>query len=127
MMTSTPSDLLCSAVATPVCTPLCQKPPSPITAIVRFCWIGADAGVRGERHAVAEDRVAEAERRERRERMAADVGGVVDLADVLLDELHRAEHGPLRDSPCRTSARAAAARRLAGSRAVRLAPARCAR
>ena len=43
MMTRMPSPLLNRLLATPVMTPLCQKPPSPITAIGRFAMFGPTA------------------------------------------------------------------------------------
>ena len=58
--------------------------------------IGRDRGCARQRHAVAEDRVAEAERRKRRERMAADVGADVRGAELALHQLDGAEHWPLR-------------------------------
>ena len=53
--------------------PLCQKPPSPITEIGAAVKIGPDRCRARERHAIAENRIAQAERREGRESMAADV------------------------------------------------------
>ena len=49
----------------------------------------------GERHAEAQDRVAEIERRQGREGMAADVARDMDLADLALEQLDRREHRPL--------------------------------
>ena len=43
MMTSTRSPRLNIDEATPLKSPLCQKPPSPITEMVRFCITGATA------------------------------------------------------------------------------------
>ena len=43
MMTSTRSPRLNIDDATPDSKPLCQKPPSPITEMVRFCITGATA------------------------------------------------------------------------------------
>src|SRR5450756_669175 len=43
MMISTPSSLLNTALATPEDTPLCQKPPSPITVTTRLSNIGPTA------------------------------------------------------------------------------------
>ncbi len=39
----TPSPLLNRLEATPVIRPLCQKPPSPMIAIGRFCMFGVTA------------------------------------------------------------------------------------
>ena len=68
MTTSTQSSLLNTAPATPVIRPLCQKPPSPMTLIGRLLLRARHRRGRGQRHAVAEDRVALAEGREGRER-----------------------------------------------------------
>jgi hypothetical protein len=43
MITSTPPPLLNTFEATPVINPLCQNPPSPITAMGRFAMFGATA------------------------------------------------------------------------------------
>ena len=59
MMISTPSPLLNRFDATPVISPLCQKPPSPMIAIGRLSMFGVDGRGARERHAVAEDRVAQ--------------------------------------------------------------------
>ena len=59
---------------------------------------GRDGARRGEPHPVAEDRVADVERRLRREGRAADVGRHVRVADLrlaLAEDLHRAKHRPL--------------------------------
>src|SRR5262249_1200428 len=48
-----------------------------------------------ERHAVAEDRIAERKRRESRERMATDVGADVNRPDFALRELDRGKDRPL--------------------------------
>ena len=53
------------------------------------------AGTAGQTHAVAEDRVAEAERLEGAEGVAADVGRDVHAPHLLLRELERREHRPL--------------------------------
>ena len=60
------------------------------------CHVRADGSGAGERHAVAEDRIAERERRKGRERMAADVGRDMGRADLALDELDGGKHRPLR-------------------------------
>ena len=70
-----------------------------------------DRGRARERHAVAEDRVAHAERREGRERMAADVGRDVGRADLALRELDARRTPGAPGSRCRNSAGAAGARR----------------
>ncbi len=54
-----------------------------------------DRGGARQRHAVAEDGVAEAERREGRERVAADVGADVGRPELALHQLDGAEHGSL--------------------------------
>ncbi len=51
---------------------------------------------RGERHAVAQDRVALVEGREGRKRVAADVGRDVHRPHLAAQQLHGREHGPLR-------------------------------
>ncbi len=43
MTMSTPSPLLKRLLATPVMSPLCQKPPSPITAMERLAMLGPTA------------------------------------------------------------------------------------
>ena len=74
----------------------------------------------GERHAVAEDRIAERERREGRERMAADVGADMRRPDLALRQLDGGEDRPLRAAgaeirrPRRNIARRRQARRLMG-------------
>ncbi len=56
---------------------------------------GRDAGAAREAHAVAEDGIAQRKRREGRERVAADIGRDVALADLALDQLDRGEHRTL--------------------------------
>ena len=58
--------------------------------------VRADRGGAGQRHAVAEDRIAERERREGRERMAADIGADMGRADLALHKLDGGEHRALR-------------------------------
>ena len=75
--------------------------------------------VGGEAQAIAEHGVADVERRQRGEEVAADVGREVELAALLLQHLHRREHRPLRaaDAESRRTRRQAAraARRLSSS------------
>ena len=85
----------------PLVRPLCQKPPSPITLIARLPpRFGAARRVErrraGRAEAVAHRRVAEVERRQDREQVAADVGADVVRAELALDQLHRGEDRPLR-------------------------------
>ena len=108
MMTRMPSPPFIRRDETPDSRPLCQKPPSPMTAIGRFCWKLVTAAAFDARlMPIAEDRVAEAERREGRERVAADVGGVVHLADFALGQFQRGEKRPLRTTraECRRARR----------------------
>ena len=82
--------------------------------------VGPDRGRARQRHAVAEDRVAEAERREGRERMAADIGADMGRAELALHQLDRGEYRPLRTAgaegrrPRRQRRRRGGARRLVG-------------
>ncbi len=78
--------------------------------------VGRDRGGARERHAVAEDRIAEAERREGRERMAADVGADVGRSELALHQLDRGEHRALRaaGAEIRRSRRNVAERRHRG-------------
>ena len=96
MTISTPSPLLNRLEATPVISPLCQKPPSPMIAIGRFCHVRCHCRGARKRHAVAEDGIAQRERRESRKRMAADVGADVGRAQFALHQLDRGEHRTLR-------------------------------
>ena len=84
MMTRMPSSLLNTALATPEVRPLCQKPPSPMMVTVRLPNIGCTRGVGREAEAVAEHGVADVERRQRGEGVAADVGRDVELAQLAL-------------------------------------------
>ena len=54
-----------------------------------------DRGGARQRHAVAEDGIAERERREGRERMAADIGADMGRSEFALDQLDRGEDRPL--------------------------------
>src|SRR5262249_16200476 len=54
--------------------------------------VGGDRGRARQRHAVAEDGIAQAERREGRERMAADVGADVGGPELALHQLDGAEY-----------------------------------
>jgi hypothetical protein len=70
--------------------------PEPAVAHDRDGALGhIGSGGARKRHAVAEDRIAERERRECRERMAADIGADMGRADVALRELDGCEHGSL--------------------------------
>ena len=87
--------------------------------------VGPDRGGAGERHAIAEDGIAHRERREGRERMAADVGRDVRRAELALHQLERREHRPLRAAGAEGGrARRQRAERGGGFRLVRDEPAR---
>ena len=58
--------------------------------------VGRDRRGAGQRHAVAEDRVAERERREGRERMAADIGADMGRPQFALHQLDGGKHRALR-------------------------------
>ena len=87
--------MLNTALPTPQVRPLCQKPPSPIIAT---CVVRAGAERRRARRAqaIAHRRVADVERRQDRKQVAADIAGDVELADLLLDQLHRGKDRPFR-------------------------------
>src|SRR5215212_7958210 len=72
-------------------SPLCQKPPSPITAMARLSAFALNAAA-----AIAHRGVADVERRQNREEVAADVAAHVMLAEFTLYQFHRRENRPLR-------------------------------
>src|SRR5215472_8641074 len=96
MITSTPSPLLNTFEATPVIKPLCQKPPSPITAIGRFAMLGATAAALAKDMAIAENGIAERERRESREGMTANIGADVNRSELTLRQFDRRKDRTLR-------------------------------
>ena len=75
---------------------MCQKPPSPMTEIERLSAATLNAEAEAGPEAIAHRRRADIERRQDREQMAADIGGDVMRAELLLDQLHRGEDRPLR-------------------------------
>src|SRR5712664_1764738 len=78
---------------------------------------------RGERHAEAQDRVAEIERRQGGEGVAADVARDVNLAEFTLQKLDRREHRPFgtADAEAGRPARAASKRSRGRARSMSLA------
>ena len=86
----------------PLVRPLCQKPPSPMIDTARLPPVGAEGGSAGGAQPVAHDAVAHVERRQRRERVAADVGADVQRPGLLLQQLHRREERPFRAADAQT-------------------------
>ena len=76
---------------------MCQKPPSPIEGDrARFFASDVEGRGRGRPEPIAHGGGADIEGRHDREQMAADIGGDVVRAELLLDQLHRGEDRPLR-------------------------------